>query len=78
MAAVTVFDIVHWLRFRKPLVDQLEGQLLVVDVGGAVAADTPTQLPALRLYVLLHQLRLLGVHDYASYSKMFNDVRGRP
>ena len=40
-------------------VDQLQRQLLVVDVGGAVAADTPTQLPALRRYVLLHQLRLL-------------------
>ena len=57
MAAESIVDIVHLLRLL-PL-HELEGQLLVVDVGGAVAADTPTQLPALRLYVLLHQLRLL-------------------
>ena len=51
MAAVTVFDIVHWLRFRQLLVDQLEGQLLVVDVGWAVAARA--------VHVMLHHLRLL-------------------
>ena len=55
MAAVAVVDIL----LPRVRVDQLQRQLLVVDVGGAVAAATPTQLPALCLYVLLHQLRLL-------------------
>ena len=70
MAAESIVDIVHLLRLL-PL-HELEGQLLVVDVGGTVAAPVPAAAAeltsrltaqlrggALDVNVMLHQLRLL-------------------
>ena len=70
MAAESIVDVVHLLRLL-PL-HELEGQLLVVDVGGAVAAPVPAAAAeltarltaqlrggALDVDVMLHQLCLL-------------------
>ena len=63
MTAESTVDIVHCLRL--PLLDELEGQLLVVDVGGAVAAELAPRLAAqlrggaFHVDVMLHQLCLL-------------------
>ena len=70
MTAESIIDIVHCLRL--PLLHELEGQLLVVDVGGAVAAPAPAPAAELTLRltaqlrdgafyvnIMLHQLCLL-------------------
>ena len=78
MTAESIVDIVHCLRL--PLLDELEGQLLVMDVGGAIAAPAhaPAAELALRLAaqlrggafhvdIMLHQLCLLTREAYFFY-----------
>ena len=65
MAAEAIVDVVHCLRL--PLLHKLKGQLLIVDVGGAVAAPASADLASsltahLRgdFDVVFHQLCLLN------------------